>query len=357
MKALLTTLQPKIKGFAAILTTLLLASCGSYYNSTQIEDGIYSSNTPVTETSEEVTTPEDKNSYYQQYFKTKAENLKSISEEEDAVFTDIEAYSTYESLDQDGYVVEEDVTQRYGGWGENAAPVTINVYDNGWGNYNFWNFGYYNYWGFNNYFFRPRWFGGLGWNGGWGGFNNGWGWGGWNNWGWGGWNGGFFGNPFWGNGYFGSPFCFNNPYGNGGFYGNALAYQGGIRDNFYRGRSSQDYTTRRSSRLAGRNGVTSRRGTNVGRRTNVNRNGLYSRDNSRRSIQRPNSSRTRPSVRSNNSRNSRPSVNRSSNSRSRPSARSSRPSSSRSSSMRSGRSSSRSMGSSRGGSSRRGGRR
>jgi hypothetical protein len=203
MKPLYSLLQNNLKGLAALLTILLLASCGTYNNTTRMEDGIYGSDTSTEE--EEVVVSENKNSYYQQYFKTKAQNIEALAkeEEEDVVFTDVEAYSSYETLDEDGYVVSQEYDEGYGAWGENDTEATINVYNNGWGNYNYWNYGYYNYWGYNNYFFRPGWAIGFGY-GVWSPFY-----------------GGYYGygyNPFWGyGGYYGNPYCYNNPYGNGGF--------------------------------------------------------------------------------------------------------------------------------------------
>jgi hypothetical protein len=107
-------------GFAAI--TLL--SCNTYTGVTEDEDGIYGNNFIV----EESNMIEGKNNYYQQYFSTKAAQIEEIPEE-DLVFTDIEAYSSQEYLDEEGYVVvEEEYIDDYGSWGSNSNDITINVY-------------------------------------------------------------------------------------------------------------------------------------------------------------------------------------------------------------------------------------
>ena len=245
-------------GFAAI--TLL--SCNTYKGVADEEDGIYGNNYIV----EESNSVEGKNNYYQQYFSTKAAQIEDIPEE-NLVFTDIDAYSTQESLDEEGYViVEEDYIDDYGSWGSNTQEVTVNVYG-GWNNGFFgnnWNSGY--------------WYGG--WNAGyWGGFRP-WGFNYWNNpfWGyssyWGanpywGWGNGYY-NPWfyngfgWGyNGYY-NPWYFNN---NNGY--STIANRGrSNQDRFIsRGRSDRSNTgTREQSGLRGRSSSDLNRGRSV--RTN-----------------------------------------------------------------------------------------
>jgi len=354
MKPLYLTLQAKLMSFTALLTIGLLASCGSYNNTTPMEDGIYGSDTNA---DEQIVISEDKNSYYQQYFKTKAENMESLPEE-DAVFTDVEAYSTYESMDQDGYIVEQDYEERYGSWGENDSEVTINVYNNGWGNYNYWNYGYYNYWGYNNYYFRPGWSIGFGY-GGYGPINQpyvyGLGY------------GSYYNSFVWNGGYYGNPYGYYNPYrgygyGNG-YYNNGYAYHG-TRDN-YRGRSNYDYSSRRnttglagrsSARSNDRNSFTRSRDNNVRDRGTV-RNSVNSRSRTE-TMRRANTrttrpTTTRPTTRSRANTNSRSTTRKSSNTRrSRPNVQ--RPTTRNNSSSGSVRSSSGSSNSRSSGSSRRG---
>jgi len=205
-------------GFAAIT----VFSCNTYQGVTAEEDGIYGNSKTV----EESVTPDGKNNYYQQYFSTKAAQIEEIPDE-DLVFTDIEAYSSQESMDDEGYVVvEEEYLDDYGSWGSNASEVNVNVYG-GWNNGfvgNGWNIGY--------------WYGG--WNAGY--------WGGIRPWGFNYWNNPFWGyssywgyNPYWGwgNAYF-NPW-FNNGFGwGGGFYNPWFYNNHGYAAIANRGRSNQD---------------------------------------------------------------------------------------------------------------------
>ena len=205
-------------GFAAIT----VFSCNTYQGVTAEEDGIYGNSYTV----EESVTPDGKNNYYQQYFSAKAAQIEEIPDE-DLVFTDIEAYSSQESMDDEGYVVVgEEYLDDYGSWGSNASEVNVNVYG-GWNNGfvgNGWNLGY--------------WYGG--WNAGY--------WGGIRPWGFNYWNNPFWGyssywgyNPYWGwgNAYF-NPW-FNNGFGwGGGFYNPWFYNNHGYATIANRGRSNQD---------------------------------------------------------------------------------------------------------------------
>jgi len=211
-------------GFAAI--TLL--SCNTYKGVADEEDGIYG-NTYIVEESSAV---EGKNNYYQQYFSTKAAQIEEIPEE-DLVFTDIEAYSSQESLDEEGYiVVEEEYIDDYGSWGSNTNDITVNVYG-GWNNGfvgNGWGLGY--------------WYGG--WNAGyWGGFRP-WGFNYWNNPYWG--YSSYWGyNPYWGwgNAYYNPWFYYGAGWGYNGFYSPWYYHNNGYTTIANRGRSNQDrYTSR-----------------------------------------------------------------------------------------------------------------
>ncbi|MGB0949749.1 MAG: hypothetical protein ACPGU0_06545, partial [Marinirhabdus sp.] len=137
---------------------LLLSSCATTNTATLGEtDGIYVS---AESTARQNTDDNDKNNYYKQYFKSK-ENAYGQIPEEGAIFTDIEAYSTNEYVDGDGYIVIEErgYTEGYGGWGNNSDNVTVNVYNNGFGNY--WG-------GFYQPFFGGYWGNGFGYGGYWG---------------------------------------------------------------------------------------------------------------------------------------------------------------------------------------------
>lgn len=339
--------------FAGIFA-LLLTSCGSYYNA-GYEDGIYASRNSTTANEASNYETEDSNSkanYYKQYFQSKDKTFEDVPEE-GAIFTDIDSYSTTESLDDDGYIVVEenqDYEGGYGAWGSNGGEVTVNIYSQPVG---------FGYWGFN------PWYAGWGW--GWGSpfwyrpwYGPGWGIG----WGWGSpfWGGFGWGYPY-GFGFGGGAFCYPF-YGGYGYY-NTVAYNRGRRNLDYttgrvasRGRSNGTYSRSEINRRIGTKGRVSnsrtydrsrpstvgRNGNNRGRPTNA-RTRPNTVDRSRPSNTRPNTTyRSRPS-------NTRPSYSRPSNSRpsySRPS--NSRPSFSRPSS------SSRSRSFSRGGGSRRGGR-
>ena len=176
MQSLTSSLSKRFNWAILGLVGLLLTSCGTYQNSGYSEDGIYgtpgsevASNTNDVEPAAEGENAE--NNYYQQYFSAKSSQLDALGAEAD-VFTDIESYTTTETIDEEGNIIIEEPSESYGPWGTNPSSVTVNVYDNSW-------------WG-------PGW---GAWGGGWG-WNAGWGWGGFGGWGW---NAGFgWGNPYWG---------------------------------------------------------------------------------------------------------------------------------------------------------------
>ena len=183
------------------LIGLLGAGCNSYQPVAD-NDGIYQSETRAVE----VETEEDKNNYYKQYFSTKAAQMEEIPEE-DVIFTDIEAYTTTESIDDRGYVVVEDnYNESYGGWGMNGGEVSVNIYNTGW--YGGWYGGWYSPWGFGAWGYPY-----YGWGGYWG--NPYWGW------------GGYWGYPYYGwGGYWGNPYCNPYSYPYGGHYGYASLNRG-----------------------------------------------------------------------------------------------------------------------------------
>jgi hypothetical protein len=206
-------------GFAAIT----LIGCNTYKSVADEEDGIYG-NTYIVE---ESNTVDGKNNYYQQYFSTKAAQIEEIPEE-NLVFTDIEAYSTQESMDEEGYVVvQEDYIEDYGSWGSNSNEVTVNVYG-----------------GWNNGFYGNGWNAGY-WNGGW---NAGY-WGGFRPWGFNYWNNPYWGyssywgyNPYWGwgNAYYNPWFYYGSGWGYNGYYNPWYYNNNGYSTIANRGRSNQD---------------------------------------------------------------------------------------------------------------------
>lgn len=248
-----------------------------------------------TDSNNEENVAADKNSYYKQYFKTKSQSIEELPEE-DVIFTDIEAYSTNESVDLTGRIVIEEndySEQGYDSWGSNGQDVTVNIYNTG-------GFGYY------GGFYRP-----WGW-----GIGNAWGWGGWgfgNAWGWGGFYNPWYCAPFYG-GFYGRNWV-GHPYYNGGYYGHY-----GYASNYNRGRSNRNYDRGRS--LRGRSSVASRN-SNYGRsetarrtsRSNIGRNSRTGVNRSSRETSRTRT--TRPSTRTNRAetsrtRTSRPTTRRSS---------------------------------------------
>ena len=159
MNTFYTSLKSRLFFALGLFGLLVFTSCGSsYYGAEAAGDGIYANTTDSEpEVAEETQT--DKSNYYKQYFQSKDKAYEEIPED-GAVFTDIEAYHTKESLDEEGNIIIEEqyYDQGYGAWGTNGGNVSVNVYGGA-------GFGV-----------------GLGW---------GWGWG----WGWGGWY-----NPWWGYG-------------------------------------------------------------------------------------------------------------------------------------------------------------
>ena len=151
------------------LFAFLLTSCGTHNNGYNQNDGIYSSGN--TSTSEEEYVDEDSNNekanYYQQYFRSKSDAYADLPEE-GAIFTDIEAYSTTERLDEDGYIViEEDYDEEeYGPWGSNSEDITVNIYNYGGYGYGFYHrpYWYGGYWGYPYYIYHtPYWGISYGW--------------------------------------------------------------------------------------------------------------------------------------------------------------------------------------------------
>lgn len=321
---------------------ILLTACGSHSNNGYGDtDGIYTSEQRTSVAEDDYNTEEK--TYYGQYFKSK-EGAYSDLPEDGAIFTDIEAYKTTDTLDADGNIIiqEAEYTEGYGAWGSNSGEVTVNIYNNGY-NYGYWHRPFWWYgagWGYTNYWYGYGPYVGIGY---------GWGY------------------PYYGGFCYGYPYNYgyyngiNNPYYNPYYYngyGHSIAYNRGRRNVGYSpgrtalrtGRSTLD--SRRSSysrsETARRANNTNARRSNTVYRNNTNtvrRNTQTTRpsNNSSRTIRNSNSSRSRNnSVRNNTSRSTRTISRPSSSSRS-------------SGSVRSSSGGSRSSGSSRSGGGRRGG--
>ena len=175
------------------ILSLVVTSCGSFQNSSYYDnDGVYGSDeNPRAKVSES-----NNSGYYKEYFG----NLKKDNE----VFTNVDSYTSATDSLKNESASRTVAPSNNAGWGSNSSDnVTINIYDNGWNNW-----GYYNSWAGNNW----------GWNNGW--YGNYWGW---NNWYGPGWYGGWYG------GYYG--YNYNNWGWYGGNLGHNYAYSGGRRNN------------------------------------------------------------------------------------------------------------------------------
>jgi hypothetical protein len=212
---------------------LLLASCGTQNSAYNQNDGIYASgnNTNVEEGNNTTEDSYEKSNYYKQYFQSKSDAYSDLPEE-GAIFTNIEAYSTTESLDEDGnIIIEENYSEEgYGPWGSNGEEVTVNIYNSGsYGFYSpYWYGGYWG-WGYPYYgYATPYWGISYGWGYPYYGYGYGYG----------------YGYPYYGYGGYG----YYSPYYNN--YYNGVSYNRGRRNTDYyrtedRGRSN--VSTRNSS--------------------------------------------------------------------------------------------------------------
>lgn len=246
------------------LLTLVLTSCGTTYQNKSYydNDGVYVSEAPKKVADED----RKNNEKYKDYF-------SSLNQENQEVFTDVENYTSNDSIVNSA----ESQERSYSSWGSNSTEsVVVNVYGTNWGG---------NYW--NNYWYGPGWgWNNLAWNS-WYGPGWGWGWNSWYgpNWGWG-WNG-FYGNGWYGNGW-------NNGYG----YGNHYAYVSGPRGgrNYFSG-PGRTATVNRDSRFNGTRTATNPRSfttSNTRNNTSGTRATTTSGTRSNTSGTRANTSSTRP---------------------------------------------------------------
>lgn len=127
-----------------VVSTFLLASCGSYQYSGTSNDGIYGDNEVIVSEKPEYGARKDNSDYYKKMFEEEAALYGEVLAE-DAVFTDVDAYTStgnYDPNDQN--------TNYQGGnapWGNSPDSYTINIYNDGFygGYYPFWRRGYYAY--------------------------------------------------------------------------------------------------------------------------------------------------------------------------------------------------------------------
>lgn len=223
------------------VAALFMGSCTVYkYVDAPSEDGIYSS---TREYRGQADNYSESNNYYRQYFQSKQGSYSEIlgDQEESAIFTDIEAYNTRDYVGEDGYVYTERVPaqeEQYGGWGNNATTVSINLYGGGHGGYYdpFYYNSFYGNWGYPYYGYGhyPRWRSGFSW--------------------WSGWNG--FYSPF-----YSTPYYYNN-------YRPYRPYYDNVAHN--RGRRNSNYSSRSATSGRSNNSMTRGRNANQseGRRSN-----------------------------------------------------------------------------------------
>lgn len=244
MLTLNNAIKPILLPIFAGALALILVSCGTQNRVTESNDGIYSGSNKVSQ--ETTFSDESRSNYYQQYFQAKSSQYESALEEEDVIFTDIDAYSTTERLDESGnIVIENNYSGGYGPWGENSENTTVNIYNYGGFGHGY-GFGYYYPyyrwgWGYPYGYFGSYWSIGFGW-------------------GWGYPYYGYYG--YYGPGYYGYPY-YASPY----YYNYYPSYYGNSHTAYNRGRRNTDY-----SRSADR-----------GRSNDLRNRGTYSRnENSRR---------------------------------------------------------------------------
>lgn len=212
------------------LLSLLLASCGSYQNSSYHDnDGVYGNSSSNRYVQQSTGT----NNQYKDYFRSLQDDNQPTE-----IFTDVDNYTNY---------AENDSTQTasvgYPAWGSSNSEVSVNVYSDptwsfgfgmgypyyGWGYGGYWGWGYPGYWG-----------GGWGYPSYWG---PGWGYPG-----------------YWGGGYYGYN-NYNYSYGRRGsaaYYGNRN-YASNRNYTSNRGyTSNRNYTTNRNTYNSNRNYTTNR---------------------------------------------------------------------------------------------------
>lgn len=147
-------IKPLTFSLLAGLSSLLLVSCGTQNRAYNRYDGIYATNRGVEQNINDDSGA--RANYYQQYFKSKTTTYENAQGEDDMIFTDIDAYSSRESLDDQGnIIIEENYYDGYGPWGSSPENISVNIYNYG-GYYGFYHRPYYrwygNYWGYPFYY-------------------------------------------------------------------------------------------------------------------------------------------------------------------------------------------------------------
>lgn len=134
--------------FIAAVSTLLLASCGSYQYTGTSNDGVYGDNEIIVSEKPEYGDREENSDYYKKLFEEEAALYGEVLAE-DAVFTDVDSYSSTRNYDYDNQN-----TDYQGGnapWGNSPDSYSINIYNNGFYG------GFYPYWGRGYYAYDPFW--------------------------------------------------------------------------------------------------------------------------------------------------------------------------------------------------------
>ena len=123
-------INPKNIAFSLLgLVAIFATSCGSYQNASFYDnDGVYSSyehpREQITNRSREQNT--DQSNEYAQKFRAMQDDY--------TYFTDVNSYQSSQAQDTIVSVYNNEYSnQNFAGWGNNAASVNINYYDNGWG--------------------------------------------------------------------------------------------------------------------------------------------------------------------------------------------------------------------------------
>ncbi|WP_281232300.1 hypothetical protein [Flavobacterium gelatinilyticum] len=159
MKTYTTHRQNSSHFYLIGLLSFLLASCGSYQNTSYHDnDGVYGSST----NRYAQTNNNNVNNQYKDYFRSLQDDNQPTE-----IFTDVDSYGSYSANDS-----TQTASVAYPAWGSANSEVSINVYSDptwsmgfGWG-YPYYGWGYGGgYWG--NYWGAGYWGGGY-WGGGWG---------------------------------------------------------------------------------------------------------------------------------------------------------------------------------------------
>ena len=260
-----TSLMVTVKNLSFIaVTSVFLIGCSSTQN-VYDEDGIYSSSqTDVSTNSEQEITNGANTQVYKNYFEKGAQELSEL-EQDGAVFTDIDSYSSEAGSEIYVEGTSFETNTGYAAWGDEPQDVEVNIYNNG----PFWGGNGFGYGGFAGY--------GYGWGGGF--YGNGWGRGFWSPWGYGFHRG--FNSPFFGYNGFGyaynSPFLYYGNNFNNHYYGNTgRNFRGSVAYNNGR-RSSVSNAGRRNTAVNAISSSRSRLRAAAGRTSGTTRN-TYSRN-------------------------------------------------------------------------------